>query len=129
MKKILLTILTLLASVAMAVGQSTIESLNAEIKRAEKEIAKNEKLLKEVVKSKKSNQTEIKLLQSKINNRDKIVGNLNKQKNLISKNIGQKESDIASMNKQIERLKKEYAKTLEVAYKNYKVGTTSYPKT
>lgn len=123
MKKILLTILTLLASVAMAVGQSTIESLNAEIKRAEKEIAKNEKLLKEVVKSKKSNQTEIKLLQSKINNRDKIVGNLNKQIDLISKNIGQKEGDIASMNKQIERLKKEYAKTLEVAYKNYKVGT------
>ena len=123
MKKILLTILTLLASVAMAVGQSTIESLNAEIKRAEKEIAKNEKLLKEVVKSKKSNQTEIKLLQSKINNRDKIVGNLNKQIDLISKNIGQKEGDIASMNKQIESLKKEYAKTLEVAYKNYKVGT------
>jgi septal ring factor EnvC (AmiA/AmiB activator) len=123
MKKILLTILTLLSSVAMAVGQSTIESLNAEIKRAEKEIAKNEKLLKEVVKSKKSNQTEIKLLQSKINNRDKIVGNLNKQIDLISKNIGQKEGDIASMNKQIERLKKEYAKTLEVAYKNYKVGT------
>ena len=123
MKKILLTILTLLASVAMAVGQSTIESLNAEIKRAEKEIAKNEKLLKEVVKSKKSNQTEIKLLQSKINNRDKIVGNLNKQIDLISKNIGQKEGDIASMNKQIERLKKEYAKTLEVAYKNYKVGS------
>jgi septal ring factor EnvC (AmiA/AmiB activator) len=107
----------------MVVGQSTIESLNAEIKRAEKEIAKNEKLLKEVVKSKKSNQTEIKLLQSKINNRDKIVGNLNKQIDLISKNIGQKEGDIASMNKQIERLKKEYAKTLEVAYKNYKVGT------
>lgn len=123
MKKILLTILTLLASVAMAVGQSTIESLNAEIKRAEKEIAKNEKLLNEVVKSKKSNQTEIKLLQSKINNRDKIVGNLNKQIDLISKNIGQKEGDIASMNKQIERLKKEYAKTLEVAYKNYKVGS------
>ena len=123
MKKILLTILTLLASVAMVVGQSTIESLNAEIKRAEKEIAKNEKLLKEVVKSKKSNQTEIKLLQSKINNRDKIVGNLNKQIDLISKNIGQKEGDIASMNKQIERLKKEYAKTLEVAYKNYKVGS------
>ena len=57
MKKFALTILTLFASLAVVVGQSTIESLNAEIKRAEKEIAKNEKLLKEVSKSKKSNQT------------------------------------------------------------------------
>lgn len=123
MKKVTITILTLLCSVVMALGQSTIESLNAEIKRAEQEIAKNEKLLKEVAKSKKSNQTEIKLLQSKINSRDKIVGNLNKQIGIISRDISRKEGDIVSMQEQIEQLKEEYAKTVEVAYKNYKLGT------
>lgn len=123
MKRFALTILTLFASLAVVVGQSTIESLNADIKRAEKEIAKNEKLLKEVSKSQKSNQTEIKLLQSKINNRDKIVSNLNKQIGLISKNISKKEGEITSMSAQVERLKAEYAKTLTIAYKNYKTGS------
>ncbi|MBQ5669913.1 MAG: peptidoglycan DD-metalloendopeptidase family protein [Tidjanibacter sp.] len=123
MKRILTTILALCLGLAAAFGQSSIDQLNAEIKRAEKEIAKNEKLLKEVTKSKKTNQTEIKLLQVKINNRTKVVGGLNKQITLISNDIKQKESDIATMNTQIEALKKEYAEIVRVAYKNQKVGS------
>ena len=123
MKRLLLTILTLCAGLATALGQSSIDKLNAEIKRAEKEIAKNELLLKEVTKSKKTNQTEIKLLQVKINNRNKVVNSLNMQMSLISNDIKQKESDIASMNTQIENLKKEYAEIVRVAYKNHKVGS------
>lgn len=123
MKPILTTILALCLGLATAFGQSSIDQLNAEIKRAEKEIAKNEKLLKEVTKSKKTNQTEIKLLQVKINNRTKVVGGLNKQITLISNDIKQKESDIATMNTQIEALKKEYAEIVRVAYKNQKVGS------
>ena len=123
MKPILTTILALCLGLATVFGQSSIDQLNAEIKRAEKEIAKNEKLLKEVTKSKKTNQTEIKLLQVKINNRTKVVGGLNKQITLISNDIKQKESDIASMNTQIEELKREYAEIVRVAYKNQKVGS------
>lgn len=123
MKPILTTILALCLGLATAFGQSSIDQLNAEIKRAEKEIAKNEKLLKEVTKSKKTNQTEIKLLQVKINNRTKVVGGLNKQITLISNDIKQKESDIASMNTQIEELKREYAEIVRVAYKNQKVNS------
>ena len=70
---ILTTILAFCLGLATAFGQSSIDQLNAEIKRAEREIAKNEKLLKEVTKSKKTNQTEIKLLQVKINNRTKLI--------------------------------------------------------
>lgn len=123
MKPILTTILALCLGLATVFGQSSIDQLNAEIKRAEKEIAKNEKLLKEVTKSKKTNQTEIKLLQVKINNRTKVVGGLNKQITLISNDIKQKESDIASMNTQIEELKREYAEIVRVAYKNQKVNS------
>ena len=123
MKPILTTILALCLGLATAFGQSSIDQLNAEIKRAEKEIAKNEKLLKEVTKSKKTNQTEIKLLQVKINNRTKVVGGLNKQITLISNDIKQKESDIATMNTQIEELKREYAEIVRVAYKNQKVNS------
>lgn len=123
MKHLTLCILTLCATIATCFGQSSIEQLNAEIKRAEKEIVKNEKLLKEVTKSKKTNQTEIKLLQAKINNRSKIVNNLNKQINLISNDIRTKEGDIEAMNQRVELLKKKYAQMARVAYKNYKTGT------
>ncbi len=123
MKPILTTILAICIGLSTAFGQSSIDQLNAEIKRAEREIAKNEKLLKEVTKSKKTNQIEIKLLQVKINNRTKVVGGLNKQMALISNDIKQKESDIATMNTQIEELKKEYAEVVRVAYKNQKVAS------
>ena len=52
MNPILTTILALCLGLATVFGQSSIDQLNAEIKRAEKENAKNEKLLKEVTKSK-----------------------------------------------------------------------------
>lgn len=123
MKRILLTISTLCLALTTLFGQSSIDQLNAEIRRAEKEIAKNERLLKEVTKSKKTNQTEIKLLQVKINNRSKIVTGLNKQISLISNDIKQKESDISTMNTQIDALKGEYAEIARVAYKNHKVGS------
>ena len=91
MKRTIVCILTLLClALGAAFGQSSIDQLNAEIKRAEREIAKNEKLLKEVTKSKKTNQTEIKLLQAKINNRTKVVSSLNKQIDLISSDISKK---------------------------------------
>lgn len=124
MKRTIVCILTLLClALGAAFGQSSIDQLNAEIKRAEREIAKNEKLLKEVTKSKKTNQTEIKLLQAKINNRTKVVSSLNKQIDLISSDISKKESDIADMNARIGTMREEYAKMVRVAYKNYKLGS------
>ncbi|MBQ8271538.1 MAG: peptidoglycan DD-metalloendopeptidase family protein [Tidjanibacter sp.] len=123
MKRFLVLILGILTlGVAGLYGQ-TVEELDAQIKRAEKEIAKNEKLLKEVTASKKSNQTEVKLLQNKINKRQEVVGSLNKQINLISNNIANKQTDINTMQEQLVSLKEEYAQMVRVAYKNHLVGT------
>lgn len=119
-------IVALLCAVVLGVAQGfgqTIEELDAQIKRAEKEISKNEKLLQEVTANKKTNQTEIKLLQSKINKREEIVGSLNKQINIISNNIATKQASIGSMQKELSRLKEEYARMVRVAYKNHLVGT------
>lgn len=106
----------------LSFGQ-TIEELDAQIKRAEKEIAKNEKLLKEVTANKKSNQTEVKLLQNKINKRQDVVSSLNKQIKLISNDIATKQKSITSMQGELARLKGEYAQMVRVAYKNQLVGT------
>lgn len=111
----------LLAGCFAAYGQS-VDELNAQIKHAEQEIAKNERLLKEVKASKKSNQTEIKLLQAKINSREKMVGTLNKQIELISGDIATKQQNIEGMHSEVERLKDEYAEMVRVAYKNQLVG-------
>lgn len=100
----------------------TIDELNEKIRRAEQEIAKNEKLLKEVTANKKNNQSEVKLLQVKINNREKVVGSLGKQITIISNNIATKEREIEAMEGNLGRLKGEYAKMVGVAYKNHLLG-------
>ncbi len=121
MRRLCLLMVAFLLAVGAASGQ-TIDELNAQIKRAEQEIAKNEKLLKEVTASKKSNQTEIKLLQSKITSREKVVSSLGKQINLISKDIATKQGNIASMRSNLDRLKEEYAEMVRVAYKIQLLG-------
>lgn len=112
----------LLVGTTLSFGQ-TIEELDAQIKRAEKEIAKNEKLLKEVTANKKNNQTEVKLLQNKINKRQDVVSSLNKQIKLISNDIATKQKSITSMQSELARLKEEYGQMVRVAYKNQLVGT------
>lgn len=123
MKRFLLLIFgMLLVGTTLSFGQ-TIEELDAQIKRAEKEIAKNEKLLKEVTANKKNNQTEVKLLQNKINKRQDVVSSLNKQIKLISNDIATKQKSITTMQGELARLKGEYAQMVRVAYKNQLVGT------
>ena len=123
MKRFLLLIFgLLLVGTTLSFGQ-TIEELDAQIKRAEKEIAKNEKLLKEVTANKKNNQTEVKLLQNKINKRQDVVSSLNKQIKLISNDIATKQKSITSMQGELARLKEEYGQMVRVAYKNQLVGT------
>ncbi len=121
MKRLICILTLLVASLTPTLGQTAAE-LDAEIKRAEKEIAKNERLLKEVSANKKNNQTEIKLLQVKINNREKMVASLGKQIDLISKEIADKEENLRTMEGELGRLKSEYAKMVKVAYKNQLVG-------
>lgn len=123
MKRLLLLIFgLLLVGTTLSFGQ-TIEELDAQIKRAEKEIAKNEKLLKEVTANKKNNQTEVKLLQNKINKRQDVVSSLNKQIKLISNDIATKQKSITTMQSELAGLKGEYAQMVRVAYKNQLVGT------
>lgn len=135
MKRILCLIAISLFGILSAAAQS-IDELNAEIKRAEAAIAKNEKLLKEVSASKQSNQTEIRLLQQKIKDREKIVANYNKQIKIVKDSISTKQSNVKTMqtevkglegeiemlNVELEKLKGEYANAVKADYKNMLVG-------
>lgn len=121
MKRFICLIVFVLCGLSVTMGQ-TIDELNAQIKRAEEAIAKNEKLLKGVAASKKSNQTEVQLLKKKISDRESIVRNYKKQISLLSDSISLKESDVSTMQGEISRLKDEYAAMARVIYKNQLVG-------
>lgn len=121
MKKFLCLVVFVLCGLSITMGQ-TIDELNAQIKRAEEAIAKNEKLLKGVSASQKANQTEVKLLKQKIENRESIVANYKKQIKLVSDSIALKESDVSTMQGEIANLKNEYATMIRVSYKNKLVG-------
>ena len=121
MKKILCIVVFLLGGLLTTMGQ-TIDELNSQIKKAEEAIAKNEKLLKGIAASQKSNETEVKLLKQKIKDRTSIVANYEKQIKIISDSITLKESDVTSLQGEITRLKGEYASMVRVLHKNQLVG-------
>lgn len=135
MKRILSTIIITLVATLSLQAQS-IDELNAEIKRAEEAIAKSERLLEEVSASKKSNQTEIRLMQQRIKDREKIVNNYNKQIRITNNTISQKQQNVSAMQGEVEvlrdevgtltlmvdSLKAEYAKATREDYKNMLVS-------
>lgn len=121
MKRILCILAFLVCGLSVTMGQ-TIDELNAQIKKAEEAIAKNEKLLKSISDSKKSNETEIKLLKQKIKNRESIIANYKKQIDILSDSISLKESNVDTLQGEISRLKGEYASMARELYKNQLVG-------
>lgn len=135
MKRILSLFAITLMGILSLRAQS-IDALNAEIKRAEEAIAKNEKLLKEVSASQRSNQTEIRLMQQRIKDREKIVNNYNQQIRITNNSINQKQKRVSQMQGEVESLrgevgtlsivvdslKREYAEATRADYKNMLVS-------
>lgn len=100
-------------------GQPTIKSLNELISKAEAEIKRNEALLGKIKGERKVTQNELKLVLSRITNRQNIVSSLNQQIAICEGSIAEKNGEIAAINRRIETLKKEYAAMIYAAYKNH----------
>lgn len=100
-------------------GKTTIQSLNAQIERAEAEIKKSQSLLNKIKKDKKVTQNELKLIISRISNRQNIVSSLNQQIIICEGGIHSKQSQVNALESEIKRLKKEYAAMIYAAYKNH----------
>lgn len=121
MKRLLLIFTLLLAlSAPCAIAQKpTIQSLNQQISRVEAEIKRNEALLGKIKGQKKVTQNELKLIGSRITSRQNIVSTLNQQIGICEDNIGVKNNEIATLNRRIKQLKREYAAMVYAAYKNH----------
>lgn len=107
----------LASSVTAQRGQPTIKSLNELISKAEAEIKRNEALLGKIKGERKVTQNELKLVLSRITNRQNIVSSLNQQIAICEGSIAEKNGEIAAINRRIETLKKEYAAMIYAATK------------
>lgn len=103
----------------MASGQS-IDLLKEEIRQAEDAIKATNDLIAKTKDKQKDGVTQLKLVQSKINNRKKILSNLDKQIILIGQGISTNNKRVNLLNKDYDLLKAEYARMMKVGYKNYK---------
>lgn len=102
-------------------GQS-IESLREDIKRAEQEIKLNTTLLEKNQKSQQLNLSQLKLIQSRISSRKKIISSLQAQIDLTNKDIAEKNNNIKHLTEDLTTLKEDYSQMLYTAYKNYKLN-------
>ena len=115
------TVLILLLALLFATGgyaQRSKASLEKQIKSLQKEIANANKLLKETSKNKEITLNQVSLTEKKIKNRQKLINACNEQIKVLEKEIGRGEAKIALMNKELDKLRQEYAKMVVFAYKN-----------
>lgn len=116
----MLSLLCLAGTAARAQGiQPSIQTLNEQIARAEEEIRRNEALLSKIKGERAVTQNELKLIISRITNRQQIVSSLDRQIDLCERDIAAKNKEITETNRRIEVLKNEYADMIYAAYKNY----------
>ena len=112
-----ITLLLLLLSLG-GYAQRTKASLEKEIKSLQKEIETANKLLKETSKNKEVTLNQVNLLDKKIQNRQKLINACNEQIKLLDQSIQQGENNIKMLNGELGKLRGEYAKMVEFAYKN-----------
>ena len=113
--------LLLISSALFSNGQS-VEQLQEDIKKAEREIELNTALLKSAKKDETLTLGQLKITRSSINNRKSIIRTLGKQVAVINRGITSENIKINDLNTQLTTLKSDYAKMIVVAYKNYKLN-------
>ena len=114
-------VVMVILSLFFAVGgfaQRSKESLEKEVKALQKDIATANKLLKETSKSKEVTLNQVSLMDKKIKKRQRLINAYNEQIQVLENNITKGEANIKTLNGELKKLRKEYAKMVEFAYKN-----------
>jgi len=102
-----------------AAAPPTVQQLNEQIARAEAEIKRNEALLGKIRGEKRVTQNELKLIASRIANRQSIVSSLSQQIKLCEDSIAVRRDHIDRIAEETATLKQEYADMIYAAYKNH----------
>ena len=102
---------------AQVIGQ-TKEELQKRKKALEKDIAYTGVLLKETIKNKEASLNQLSTLKKQISYRQGLIRTMNKEIKLIDRQIAENNDIIRALEKDLEKVKGEYAKMLYYAFKN-----------
>lgn len=108
----------LLFTFSLDASAQTKEELEKRRREIQQEIASLQKAQSEVSNNRKASLSELKLLERKLKNRYAVIDNLNDEVKLIDNTIFSNNREIYRLQKQLDTLKQQYAKTIEYAYKN-----------
>lgn len=102
---------------ATASGQGSVRD---EIRQAEAEIARINKLVGDTRKEHGVTLGHLKLVGSKLENRQKIVKGIESEMGTVSGQLQVKSAEVSRLQKQYDELKNSYSALLRIAYKNYR---------
>ncbi len=103
--------------VLMAFSQ-TREELERKRKEIRQEIASLQQVQRAVSSDKKVGLSQLKLIERKLKSRYAVINNLNQEMQLIDNTIFNNNREIYRLQKQLDTLRMQYARTIEYAYKN-----------
>lgn len=94
------------------------EDLERKRKEIQQEIASLQEAQTAISKDKKASFSQLKLIERKLRSRYAVINNLNDEMDLIDNTIFSNNREIYRLQKQLDTLKQQYAKTIEYSYKN-----------
>lgn len=115
MRRILTLLLCLMIVAGTVQGQSK-KQLENDKARIEKEIARLNKELNKAKKNSSNSTRQITLIGKRIDERNRLIENINSQKNLLDKQIVRTEDSLRVVRSQIDSMKSEYAKVVRTLY-------------
>lgn len=113
-----LAVLLMLLFSVTGYAQRTKESLQKEINSLQKEIETANKLLTETSKNKEVTLNQVSLMERRINDRQKLINACNEQIKVLDRNINKGESNIRALNAELTKLRGEFSKMIQFAYRN-----------
>jgi murein hydrolase activator len=117
MQKLLIALI-LFFSVQTSFGQSEKATMEKERQEIQQEIRELQSSLSKVKGQTKANLAKLRMLQQKLALQDRLIGNINKEIRIINDDIYTSNLEINRLQKQLDTLKQEYAKSVVYAYKN-----------
>ena len=115
--------LSLFTLTAVYVRGQTKEELQAIIDRAQENIRLSNELISKTRQDQQSSQSQLKLVQSRINSRREIVNTLDRQLSLNNREIAENTRQIEQLEAGREQLQRAYAAMVRESYRNYKMGS------
>jgi len=120
MRKYLLTIILVLGTMGLLFAQtpSNKEDLERERKEIQDELKEIQGMYNKVKGQTKQSLTQLNMLARKINLQERYISSVNKELRMIDDDLYRSNLEIYRLQKQLDTLKSEYARTIVYAYKN-----------